>query len=122
MKKRYAQLQAQLAIVQANLSARYGEQYEQVKDYLDEAKTWYEKAKEDPEIVTEKVSQTRNTFEQKLGEAGSAIAQKEQKIKHRLRELWDSLSESFNRSKPVDSPKALEGENPKLLEGKDKSL
>lgn len=116
MKKRYAQLKAQLAIVQANLSARYGEQYEQVKDYLDEAKVWYDQAKDEPEIVTEKVTETRKSFEQKLGEAGTAIAQKEQQIKYRLKELWDSISESFNRSKPVDSPKALEGETPKALE------
>jgi hypothetical protein len=31
MRKRYAQLQAELAILQANLAARYGERYEEVK-------------------------------------------------------------------------------------------
>jgi len=35
MKKRYAQLQAQTAILRANLAARYG-RYEEVKKHLDE--------------------------------------------------------------------------------------
>lgn len=106
MKKRYAQLKAQLAVVQANLSARYGEQYEQVQTYLDEAKSWYDKAKEDPEGFTENVGQKRQVFEQKLGEIGTAIAKKEQKIQHRLKELWDTLIETFSSSKKKDDKKS----------------
>ncbi|BAU66269.1 hypothetical protein STA3757_36720 [Stanieria sp. NIES-3757] len=96
LQKRYAQLKAQLAIVQANLASRYGEQYEDVKHYLDEAKSWYEKAKEDPEMFTGKVDQKKIEFEQKLGQAGSAAAQKEQQIKTLLKELWHSISDIFH--------------------------
>ena len=95
LQKRYAQLKAQLAIVQANLSSRYGESYESVSQYLDEAKVWYEKARENPEVFTEKVAVKQQEFETKLGEAGSAIAKKEKQIKQLLKELWQSLSEIF---------------------------
>jgi hypothetical protein len=81
LQKRYAQLRTQIAVVQANLANRYGERYEDVKQYLDEAKTWYERAKEDPEVFTEPVKQKRAEFEEKLGAAGTAIAKKERTIK-----------------------------------------
>ena len=87
LQKRYAQLKAQLAIVQANLSNRYGESYKSVSQYLDEAKAWYEKARENPEVFTEKVAAKQQEFETKLAEAGSAIAKKERQIKQLLKEL-----------------------------------
>jgi hypothetical protein len=95
LQKRYAQLKAQLAVVQANLAERYGDRYEEVKHYLDDAKTWYEKAKNDPEVFTDRVDRQRIEFEQKLGEAGVAIAQKEKQLKHILQELWKALTELF---------------------------
>ena len=95
LQKRYAQLKAQLAVVQANLANRYGEQYEEVNKYLNEAKTWYEKVKEEPEVFTEPVKQKRAEFEQKLGEAGSAVARKEKQIKQLLQELWKAMKEIF---------------------------
>lgn len=95
LQKRYAQLKAQLAIVQANLSERYGEQIEDVKKYLDDAQKWYDRAKEQPHVFTDKVEQKRTEFETKLGEAGTAIAKKEREIKNILQELWHSLSEIF---------------------------
>ena len=54
LQKRYAQLKAQLAIIQANLASRYGESSLNVSQYLDEAKAWYEKARENPEVFTGK--------------------------------------------------------------------
>jgi hypothetical protein len=95
MQRRYAQLKAQLAIVQANLAERYGERYENVKPYLDDAQAWYERAKKDPEMFTDKVDQKRTEFEQKLGEAGSSLAKKERQGKQLLRELWKSITELF---------------------------
>jgi polyhydroxyalkanoate synthesis regulator phasin len=95
LQKRYAQLKAQLAVVRANLSSRYGTQYEDANKYLEEAKNWYEKAKEDPEVFTEPVKQKRAEFEQKLGEAGGAIARKERQVKQLLQELWRSLKDIF---------------------------
>ena len=92
MKKRYAQLQAQLAILQANLSARYGERYDDIKKYLDDAKAWYERAQPQAEVTAEHVKQKRIEFETKLGEAGAALAQKEQRVKQLLKELWQSVT------------------------------
>jgi hypothetical protein len=93
MRKRYAQLQAQLAIIQANLAARYGERYEEVTKHLDDAKTWYEKTQPQAEAVAEQVKQKRNEFEHKLGEAGAALARKEKRVKQLLQELWHSITD-----------------------------
>ncbi len=95
LQRRYAQLKAQLAIVQANLAGRYGENYLDVSQYLDEAKTWYEKAKENPEVFTGRIEEKQKEFEQKLGETGIAIAKKERQVKKLLSELWQSISEIF---------------------------
>ena len=95
LQKRYAQLKAQLAIIQANLAGRYGESYGNVSQYLDEAKTWYERARENPEVFTGKIEEKQQEFEQKLGEAGVALARKERQVKQLLKELWKSISEIF---------------------------
>lgn len=95
MQKRYAQLKAQLAIIQANLADRYGENYSNVNQYLEEAKAWYERAKENPEVFTDRIEEKHKEFEHKLGEAGTAIAQKESQVKNLLKELWKSISEMF---------------------------
>ncbi|MDY6938468.1 MAG: histidine kinase [Cyanobacteriota bacterium] len=95
MQKRYAQLKAQLAIVQANLSARYGEHFDEIKDHLEEAKVWYERTrsetKEDESIVRERQAK----FESKLGEVGAALGRKERKLRQLLKELWHSTTEVF---------------------------
>lgn len=96
LQSRYAQLKAQLAIVQANLASRYGENYGDIGQYLDEAKTWYEKAKENPEVFTGKIEEKQKEFEQKLGETGVAIAKKERQVKKLLSELWKAVSEIFH--------------------------
>lgn len=95
LQRRYARLKVQLAILQANLASRYGERYEEAKQYLDEAKNWYERAKEDPEVFTDKVAHKRAEFEQKLSEAGTAVARKERKVKQLMGELWTSITEIF---------------------------
>ncbi|MCC0177140.1 histidine kinase [Waterburya agarophytonicola K14] len=99
LQKRYAQLKAQLAIVKANLAGNYGESYGNVNQYLDEAKTWYEKAKENPEVFTGKIEERQQEFESKLGETGAAIAKKEKQVKQLLKELWKSVSEVFRDRK-----------------------
>ena len=99
LQKRYAQLKAQLAIIQANLANRYGESYGNVNQYLDDAKTWYEKAKDNPEVFTGKIEERQQQFEQKLGETGTAIAKRERQVKQLLKELWKSIHEVFRDSK-----------------------
>lgn len=93
--KHYARLKAQTSLLQANLANRYGGQYEEVNKHLTEAKTWYEKAKEDPEAFTEPVKRKRAEFEEKLGATGSAVARKEKQVKNLLKELWQEAREIF---------------------------
>jgi hypothetical protein len=99
MKKRYAQLQAQLSVLQANLSARYGERYDEVKKHLDDAKTWYERSQPKAEAAAEQVKQKRIEVEHKLGEAGAALARREQRVKQLLKELWHSITEPSEAKK-----------------------
>ncbi|MBR8835788.1 MAG: histidine kinase [Stigonema ocellatum SAG 48.90 = DSM 106950] len=87
LKKRYAQLQAQLAIVRANLAARYGGRSVEVKEYLDDAKNWVNQARPQAEAVVTQVQQKSSQLDDKLGEAGSAIAKKERQVKQILKEL-----------------------------------
>lgn len=95
LRKRYAQLKAQLAIVDANLAERYGDRYEEVKHHLDEAKIWYDRAQANPEEFTNQVNQKRVEFESQLTEAGTAVAKGERQIKQRLKTLWQSITEIF---------------------------
>ena len=95
LQKHYARLKAQTAVLQANLANRYGEQYEEVSKYLEDAKVWYGKAKEDPEVFTEPVKRKRAEFEEKLSKSGSAAARKEKQLKQLLLELWSEIKEIF---------------------------
>jgi hypothetical protein len=93
MKKRYAQLRAQLSILRANIATRYGGQFEEIEQHLESAKRWYTNAKAQAETRSATgeatvLEQKQAEFEAKLGEAGSAIARQEQAIKQRLRDLW----------------------------------
>ncbi|MFM6751223.1 MAG: histidine kinase [Dolichospermum sp.] len=81
LRKRYAQLQAQLAIVRANLFARYSGSNQEVQDYLNEAKQWYDKSHPQAESITLQVKEEYSLLEQKLAEAGSAIAKQERQLK-----------------------------------------
>ncbi|MBN3960568.1 histidine kinase [Nostoc sp. NMS8] len=102
LKKRYAQLQSQLAIVRANLAARYGGRNLEVQDYLDEAKHWYDKARPQAESVVVQVEQKRSQLEDKLGEAGTSLARKERQIKQTLRELLLTAADLFKDKEPAD--------------------
>lgn len=95
LRKRYAQLQAQLAILQANLAARYGERFEEVNQHLDTAKDWYVKARPQGEATAEQVRQKSAELDAKLGEAGTAIAQKERRVRQLLKEAFNIATELF---------------------------
>jgi hypothetical protein len=94
LKKRYSQLQTQLAVLKANLAMRYGDRYEEVKHHLDNAKTWHEQAKAQAERgESSLVEQKQAEFESKLGHAGTAAARKEREIKRLLKELWHVVAD-----------------------------
>lgn len=102
LKKRYAQLQAQLAIVKANLAARYGGRSGEVKDHLDEAKTWYDQARPQLESVATQLEEKHSQLENKLGEAGAVLAKKERHFKQILRDLLLATADSFKDKEPED--------------------
>ena len=93
LKKRYAQLQAQLAIVRANLAARYGGDGDSVQTFLNDAKTWYEKSRTQGEEVVSQVKDKHSDMETKLSEAGTSLAKKERQLKQKLRELLLSTAD-----------------------------
>ena len=95
LKKRYAQLQAQSAIVRANLSARYSGSDQEVQDYLNEAKQWCDKSHPKAESITAQVKGSYSLLEKKLTDAGAVIAKKERQLKQTLRELLLTTADLF---------------------------
>ena len=93
MQKRYAQLQAQIELLRANLTARYGGRYEEVKEHLDSAKKWYSKTRTQVEPVVDQAEQKRSQLEERIGDAGTALAKNERRLRQILSELLHSASE-----------------------------
>ncbi len=100
MQKRYAQLQAQAAIIRANLAARYGGRHEEVKEHLDEAKTWYNQTHTQVEPLVDQVGQKRSQLDERLGDAGVALAKGERRIRQILSELLQSAAELLREKEP----------------------
>jgi hypothetical protein len=107
LKKRYAQLQAQLAIVQANLAAQYGGRDKQVKDYLDDAQKWVVQARPRAEVAAENLKEKHEQLDSKLGEAGGVLARKEQQVKQVLKELLMTATSFFKDKEHGDSGKDI---------------
>lgn len=94
LRKRYAQLQTQLAILKANLAARYGDRYEEMRHHLEDAKVWYGNTRDQASTTgPSTVEQKQAEFERKIGEAGTAVARKEKQVKQILKELLNSVVE-----------------------------
>ncbi|MEA5573244.1 histidine kinase [Calothrix sp. UHCC 0171] len=107
LKKRYAQLQAQLAIVRANLAARYGGRNEEVNSYLEDAKKWYEQARPQAETIAGKVIDKHAHLSDKLGEAGSLLARREHQVKQVLKELLMAITSLFKDKDSVENGKEV---------------
>ena len=94
LKKRYAQLQAQAAILRANLAARYGGRYEEIKENLDEAKNWYNRTRTKTEISVEpEQKRSQLQLEESLKEAGEALDKKQRQIRNILSNLLHVAAE-----------------------------
>jgi len=82
LRKRYAQLEAQAVLLKAQLAAEKEATYDQAQAYLDEAKAWYARAKEEAgEEVSQKIAdiekyidETRVSLKKKTKEAPQEIA------------------------------------------------
>jgi signal transduction histidine kinase len=93
LRQQYARLKAQLEAIEANLEAKYGDRYDEAKRHLENAKTWYNKTKVEAEAQgTVPLQKRQDELEDKVAEAGAAIARKEQQIKQLLRDLLHTNS------------------------------
>jgi hypothetical protein len=103
-KKRYAQLQAQAAIVRANLAARYGGRSEEILSHLDDAKRWYGQTRQKVEAASGQLEQKQTQLEGKMSEAGTAAAKGERRLRSTLRELLQIAMETLqHRSSSSDT-------------------
>jgi hypothetical protein len=93
LREQYAKLRTKLEVLDANLKARYGDRYDEVKQHLDNAKAWYDSAKAKAEAKgVDPIQEKQSEFELKLGEAGAALARKEEQVKQRLKDLWKTAT------------------------------
>ena len=90
MKKRYAQLQAQLAILRANLAARYGGRYEEIKERIYYITHWYNRT---GSAEVGKTSAEGRSLDERLKEVGEAIAKGEHQLRKILRDLLKVAAE-----------------------------
>ncbi len=97
LKRRYAQLQAQIAILKANLAARTGTYYDRAQEHLADAKQWYDQAQPKAATVKGQADQRINQLQQKLDEAGSALAKGETRVRQLLSELLHHAAETARR-------------------------
>lgn len=95
MRKRYAQLQAQASILRANLAARSGEYYDRAQGHLEDAREWYKQARPQAETLKAQADEKAAEFDAKIGEAGTALARRERKVKQILRDLLRHATEMF---------------------------
>jgi hypothetical protein len=96
LQQQLIKLKQQLGILDTKLSSRYGERYETIKqDFRNDAtriKTWYEGEKANASTTgTTWVEQKQSNLDGRFEQAGATIAQKEQKIKQLLKELWQTV-------------------------------
>lgn len=93
LEQQYVRLKEQLAVLDAKLADRYGENYDQVKQRLENAKAWYEETRVKAEASNEPmpVDQKRIELEAKASQAGTTIAHREQQIKQRVKAYLQSV-------------------------------
>lgn len=96
IQRQITRVKEQIVILDAKLAARYGDRYASIKqDFQQDAeqvKAWYNKSKAEAAVSgTYWVEEKQSEVHDKMGQAGTTIAQKEQKIKQLLKELWQTV-------------------------------
>ena len=84
LRKRYAQLEAQAAILKARLAAEKAETYEQAQLYLEEAKGWYIRTKSRAEDASRR---QLVAMEKRIDEAGVVLKEKGKQARNKLSDL-----------------------------------
>lgn len=98
LKRRYAQLQAQAAILQAALAARTETYYDRAREHLEDAKQWYSQSRPKLEATKEQADQRITQLEERIGEAGVALARREKQVRQLLSELLHRAAEVVRES------------------------
>jgi predicted component of type VI protein secretion system len=92
IQRQYEKLKTQLTALDERLATRYGDRYDEVKQYLNQAKVWYDNTKAEAEARgIDPLRQKQAELEEKFSRVGSTTARKEQQIKQQLRELWHTI-------------------------------
>lgn len=91
VEKARAKLTKEWEILDASWSEKYGDRYQQFKQYLQTAKTRYDEEKlkidgGEPTIV----ETTQSEWDTRFADAGTFAARAEERIKQRLTELWEN--------------------------------
>jgi hypothetical protein len=93
LKKRYAQLEAQAALMRARFAAEKEATYEQVYAYLDEAKAWYARAKGE---TKEKVNRKIIDIEEYIDDAKVALKKKAKGVRKDIADLLNRAADIVN--------------------------
>ena len=88
----YERLKIQAYKLDLGLTARYGDRYSNLKSRVTDTKTWYQKAASEAQAsgvipLEERHAATRL----RSANAGVGAARKEQIVKQKIRELWQSI-------------------------------
>ncbi len=91
----YTKLRGQLAVLDERLLEKYGDRYDQVKHQLEKywetAKGWYAENRTEVEAgAANPVDKTQAGESEKFAQAGSFVAQKEQEIKAKIKDVLHS--------------------------------
>lgn len=88
----YERLKVQAYKLDLGLTARYGDRYSNLKSKVTNTKTWYEKATSDARASgTIPLEERHAATRLRSANAGVGAARKEQAIKQKVRELWQSI-------------------------------
>jgi predicted transport protein len=94
--QKYTEFKTQTVDLDANLTERYGDRYIAVKQRLEKVAAWYTTVTAQAKTMEPTVLQMKQAeFENKLGEAGVTLAQKERHVKQQLKELLQTAAAKF---------------------------
>lgn len=87
-----ARIKAQIAKIDLELTARYGDRYDRFKQQLNTTRDWYDRTKAESQASgTIPLEQRQAQADRQVADAGSRAAQKEAAIVQQLKDLWYSI-------------------------------
>ncbi len=93
LRKKYAQVEAQAALLKAQLAAEKQSTYDQAQAYLDEAKVWYARAKGRAE---EGVNRQIAAIEKSIDDASVALKKKAKEVRQDIADLLNQAADIVN--------------------------